>query len=279
MRPDGRAMRRSDFDYVRQVVRTDSGVELGPDKEYLVESRLAPVARQDGSSGLEGLIARVRAGSSAHRAQVVDALTTHETYFFRDVHPFDALRTEIIPNLLTAHPGRRLAIWSAAAATGQEPYSLAIMILEHFGSVPVSILASDLSHSCVETGRRGCYSQIEVNRGLPAKLLVKYFERDGLRWCVQDRVRAMVSFRELNLMQPWPVLPPMDVIMLRNVLTYFAPQTRCTVLERATDLLRPGGVLLLGGSETTIGCDPGLTWTRIDKTVCYRKGGVPDGQP
>jgi chemotaxis protein methyltransferase CheR len=270
-------MKRSDFDFVRDVVRAESGVVLGADKEYLVESRLAPVVRQHEMDGLEALIARVRAGAAEHRAQVVDALTTHETYFFRDVHPFDALRTKIIPDLLAERPQRRLTMWSAAAATGQEPYSLAMMLQEHFSSVPVSIVATDLSRSCVEVGRRGSYSQMEINRGLPARLLVRYFDRDGLRWCVQDRVRAMVSFRELNLVRPWPALPPMDVILLRNVLTYFDLDTRREVLRRAAAALRPGGVLFLGGSETTIGSDPGLVWTRIGKTVCYRKGVAPDG--
>ena len=261
-----------DSKFVRELVRDQSSISLGENKEYLIEARLAPLARREGLDSIAALIDEVRAGRSHLRDEVVGALATHETWFFRDHNPFEALREVVIPALLADDPGRRLALWSAAASTGQEAYSLAMLLLEHFpGAKGASILATDLSADVLDRAGTGSFNQFEVNRGLPAPFLVKYFERQGLRWQLHDRVRSLVSFRQMNLAEPLPSIPPMDIVFLRNVLIYFEPETRAGVLERINRVLRPGGYLFLGSTETTYGLDAALTRVRLGTTTCYQR--------
>jgi chemotaxis protein methyltransferase CheR len=260
----------ADFQFVRQLVRDDSALALPDGKEYLVESRLASLAEREGLGSVAELVERVRTGAPALRQHVVEALATHESLFFRDVHPFDALRQVIIPAALQAGGGRRLTLWSAAAAAGQEAYSLALMMREHFPKVQVTILATDLSHEVLGRAEAGRFSQLEVNRGLPAAMLIKHFVRDGREWLLHDDVRRMVTFRQLNLAMPLSRIPPMDVVFLRNLLIYFDSQAKETLLNRVSDVLRPGGYLFLGAAETTYGLDNSYERVQVGRSICYR---------
>ncbi len=268
-------MTDQDFDVVCKLLRERSAVVLEPGKEYLVEARLGPLARRLQFGSLEDLIARLRTepDNGLHR-QVVEALLTGETSFFRDRHPFEALRKSVLPELIAKRRGeRRLNVWCAAASTGQEPYSFALLVREHFPELAgwtLSLLATDLSADVLARARAGRYNQIEVNRGLPASLLVKYFEQHGTDWELKPAVRAMVDFREVNLARPWPPLPAMDLVLLRNVMIYFDVDTKKTVLGRLARLLRPDGYLLLGGAETTFNLDPSYRHVESLKAGFYQ---------
>jgi chemotaxis protein methyltransferase CheR len=263
------------FDYIRKLVQDSSAITLEAGKEYLVESRLAPLARQHGGGSLQELVSTLRSKPFGPlHSQVVEAMTTNETSFFRDIHPFEVLKISVLPKLLAARAGRRsLTIWSAACSSGQEPYSIAMLILEHFPSLwdwDVQILATDLSEQVLDRARRGAYTQLEVNRGLPAQLLVKYFDRQGLHWHISHEVRKRVRFLRMNLIEPWPLLPMFDLVFIRNVLIYFAPETKRAILTRMRKQMAADGTLLLGGAETTLGIDE--CWLRENhgKTSTYR---------
>jgi chemotaxis protein methyltransferase CheR len=205
---------------------------------------------------------------------VVDALTINETSFFRDAHPFEALRTHILPELIEKRrASRTLRIWCAACSSGQEPYSVALTIKEHFPELAgwrVELVGTDLSPTMLDRAREGRYSRLEVNRGLPARLLVKYFEQDGTDYRIDDSVRRMVTFRPHNLASPWPSLPQTDVVFMRNVLIYFGLETKREILTKVKRVLRPDGYLLLGGAETTVHVDDTFTRTPIGRTTFYR---------
>jgi chemotaxis protein methyltransferase CheR len=252
-----------EFDYVCRLVRDRSGVVLEAGKEYLVDARLTPVARQCELRSVSELVGKMRAApDEGLAARVVEAMVTTETSFFRDLHPFESLRTAILPELIfRRRDERRLSVWFAACSTGQEPYSFALLVREHFPELAgwrLDLLATDLSAEVLTRARAGRYSQIEVNRGLPAALLVKYFYQHGATWELNEDVCRMVQFRELNLTRPWPVLPRMDLIFLRNVMIYFDADAKKSILGRVGRLLWPDGYLLLGGSETTLGLSESL---------------------
>jgi chemotaxis protein methyltransferase CheR len=249
-------MTPGEFDYICRLVRDRSGIVLDAGKEYLVDTRLTPVARQAQLGSVSDLVGRLRAGPDNGLAgRVVEAMVTTETSFFRDLHPFETLWTTILPDLIRRRQDeRRLVIWFAACSTGQEPYSVALLIREHFPGLlgwRLELLATDLSADVLVRARAGRYTQIEVNRGLPAALLVKYFRQHGATWELSSDVRRMVEFRELNLTRPWPALPRADVVFLRNVMIYFDAETKKSILDRVARVLRPDGYLLLGGAETT----------------------------
>ena len=253
-------MTPGEFDYICRLVRDRSGIVLEAGKEYLVDARLTPVARQRQLGSLSELVGRLRAGPDDGLAdRVVEAMATNETSFFRDLHPFESLRTAVLPDLIRRRRDeRRLGVWCAACSTGQEPYSIAMLLREHFPELTgwrLDLLATDLSGEVLGRAREGRYSQLEVNRGLPAALMVKYFRQHGGTWELSEDVRRMVEFRELNLTRPWPVLPRMDLIFLRNVMIYFDVDTKKTILGRVARLLRPDGYLVLGGAETTLNLD------------------------
>jgi chemotaxis protein methyltransferase CheR len=268
------------FEYVRKLVRERSAIVLEPGKEYLVEARLGPVARLNGFASIDDLVTELTKQSfnSTHR-QVVEALTTNETHFYRDIHPFEALKKEILPKLLEARAGERaLTIWCAACSSGQEPYSLAMMLREAFPQLrtwKVSILGTDLSTAMLARARAGRYNQLEVNRGLPAPLLVKYFTKDGTEWVLAEEIRKMVEYREMNLAERWPVLPRMDLVVLRNVLIYFDPKTKQEILGRVRTLLKPDAHLLLGSAETTISLDDQFERVQIGGAALYRQVDKP----
>jgi chemotaxis protein methyltransferase CheR len=266
-----------DFEYMRTFIRARAAIALDPGKEYLVETRLQPVALREGFADLAALVRRLRAGPpAALELAVVEALTTNETSFFRDWRPFEALRTSILPDLLARRASsRRLNVWSAACSGGQEIYSLAMLLREHFPQLAtweVALHATDLSTEMVERTRAGRFTQLEVNRGLPAPLLVKYFKRDADAWCVDPSLRALVRASQLNLAGLWPTLPMMDLVLLRNVLIYFDVPTKKLVLDHLRQKLAPGGVLFLGTAETTLGVTEGYVCAEAAGTTFFRVG-------
>jgi chemotaxis protein methyltransferase CheR len=265
----------SDFDYIRAFVRERSAIVLEPGKEYLVESRLKPLARELGVATIDELVAQMRTGRVDLERAVVEAMTTNETSWFRDHHPFEMLKAHVLPELIAARRARReLHIWSAACSTGQEPYSLVMLLRDSFpelGGWDVRILATDLSTEVLERAREGKYAQLEANRGLPAPMLVKWFERAGMGWQVTPAIRDAVEFRQLNLVHPWPAIGTFDLVLLRNVLIYFDLETKRDVLERVHGALSPDGFLLLGAAETTINAHDGFERVAFDRAGILRR--------
>ena len=247
-----------DYDYLRRLLKERSGLVLAADKQYLVESRLLPVARRAGVAGLGDLVQKLK-GSQAEPlvVEVVEAMTTNESFFFRDKIPFEHFRASIMPALLAARAAqRRIRIWCAAASTGQEPYSLAMALKEMAGSIAgwrIEIVATDLSNEVLEKARAGIYSQFEVQRGLPIQLLVKYFSQIGDTWQIAPDIRAMVQYRALNLLGDFSHLGTFDLVFCRNVLIYFDQATKIAVLDRIARITDRGGYLVLGAAETVIG--------------------------
>ena len=245
-----------DYDFLRKLLKERSGLDLSADKQYLVESRLIPLARRVGLPGIAELVAKIRTGAEALTSEVVEAMTTNETFFFRDKIPFDHLREAILPALVRARASRRsLRIWCAASSTGQEPYSIAMCVKEFAGlsGWRVEIVATDLSQEVLEKSKAGLYSQFEVQRGLPIQMLVKYFAQTGELWQLNAEIRAMVQHRQLNLMQDFSHLGTFDVIFCRNVLIYFDQETKVRIFERMSRMLESDGVLALGAAETVVG--------------------------
>lgn len=269
------AITTGEFDFVREMIRKKSGIVLEPGKEYLVEARLSALARQQKLESASALIAKVQGsiGDPLHKL-VVEAMTTNETSFFRDLHPFEALKRVVIPALVASRSATKsLSIWCGASSTGQEPYTIAMTLRESIPDIDswkLTFIATDLSSEMVARSRAGKYNQIEVNRGLPAMLMVKYFTKQGLEWEISPKIRSMVDFREMNLTQPWAGLPSFDVVFMRNVLIYFDAETKKDILRRVRGLLRPDGYLFLGSAETTMGLDDGFERTQIEKSGCYR---------
>lgn len=261
--------------YVCTLVRRHSAIELDAAKAYLIEARLAPLARRHGLASAEELVGRLQAQADPIlRRQAVEAMTTNETSFFRDSHPFEALRSTIIPDLMRTCAARRtIDIWSAACSTGQEAYSIAMSLRENFPELrswKTRILGTDLSDEVLQKAGAGKFSQIEMNRGLPASLLAKYFRRDGLQWELDPEIRAMATFTKLNLIEQWPALPTMDIVFLRNVLIYFAPNVKKMILEKVRKIMAPHAVLFLGAAETTMGLDDMFLRVQIGNSVYYR---------
>jgi chemotaxis protein methyltransferase CheR len=262
------------FDWVRQLVHRESAIVLAPGKEYLVEARLLPLARKLGLADVGELVDSVRNRPNPDATRrIVEALTTNETSWFRDGDPFTALTSTVLPALVAARgPNERLQIWSAACSSGQEPYTIAMLLedsLPNAGS-RVSITATDLSREMVERTKAGRFSQLEVNRGLPAPMLVRHFTRVGAEWEVSASLRRMVTAAECNLAAALPRMGPFDVVYLRNVLIYFDLSTKQAILRRVRELMRPDGWLFLGAAETTLGVDE--TWERvvIGRSSAYR---------
>jgi chemotaxis protein methyltransferase CheR len=249
-------MTAQEFEVIQKLVLDRSAIVLEAGKEYLVETRLAPIVRQLNLNSIGELIAQLRCQpTNGLYRQIVEAMVTTESSFFRDRLPFDDLRKVVIPDLMTRRRDeRRLQIWCAACSTGQEPYSIALQIRDHFPLLAgwnISLLATDLSRQVLDKAREGRFNQIEVNRGLPATMLVKYFEQHGTNWQLTPAIRSMVDFQEMNLAHGWPVLPRMDLVLIRNVMIYFDVETKKAILGRLARVLKPDGYLLLGGAETT----------------------------
>jgi chemotaxis protein methyltransferase CheR len=266
----------AEFTYISDMVRQRSAIVLEPGKEYLVEARLAPLVRELGLESIGALVTRLRLPAGAALAdRVTEAMTTNETSFFRDVAPFQALRTTVVPPLLKARAAqRRLRVWCAASSSGQEPYSIAMTLDDAFPELrdwDVSITATDLSKEMVARGRSGLYKALEVNRGLPAPMLVRYFTKVGVDYQLKDEIRSLVEFTELNLIGTWPAFPTFDIVFLRNVLIYFDVDTKRTIIGRVKRLLAPDGYLFLGAAETTMNIDDGFERVPVDRAGCYRR--------
>jgi chemotaxis protein methyltransferase CheR len=247
-----------DYEYLRSLLKARSGLMLSAEKHYLVESRLLPVARKAGLFNLTGLVSRLKAPDAEPLIiEVVEAMTTNESFFFRDKVPFDHFRETIIPTLLaTRAASRRIRIWCAAASTGQEPYTLAICLKEmgkELRGWRVEILATDLSTEVLEKAKSGIYTQFEVQRGLPVLSLIKYFSQLGELWQIAPEIRGMVKYLPLNLLHDFSQLGKFDVVLCRNVLIYFDQATKTDVLDRIAGVTEGDGYLVLGGAETVVG--------------------------
>ena len=262
------------FDWVRQLVHRESAIVLAPGKEYLVEARLLPIARSMGLPDVGQLVDSVRTRPSPESTRrIVEALTTNETSWFRDGDPFTALTSTVLPSLLAARgPAERLQIWSAACSSGQEPYTIAMLLEDALPNAAsrVAVTATDLSREMVERTRAGKFSQLEVNRGLPAAMLVRHFARAGTEWQVSPSLRRMVTASECNLAAPLSRMGPFDVVYLRNVLIYFDLPTKQAILRRVRALMRPDGWLFLGAAETTLGVDDSWERVVIGRSSAYR---------
>jgi len=273
---NGRRMAINEFTWVQQLLLEHAGILLEPGKEYLAESRLAALADNEGYPSISALLDEAHADRDLGdlRRKVIEAMTINETSFFRDLHPFEALRKQILPALIQARASRRaLNLWCAAAASGQEAYSLALILREHFPQLAgwkVHILASDISEAMLARARAGAYNQMEINRGLPAALLVKHFRKTDVEWQIRDDVRGMVDFRRINLTGPWPPIPPMDVVLMRNVLLYFDVPTKRSILQRVECAMKRDGVLILGSGETTLNLADSFKPAQYGRAIAYR---------
>jgi chemotaxis protein methyltransferase CheR len=265
-----------DYDYLRKFLKERSGLVLSPDKQYLVESRLAPVARKAGFANLSELVGKLRRADERLAIDVVEAMTTNESFFFRDKIPFEHFRDTVMPALLAARAAqRRIRIWCAAASTGQEPYSLAISLKEMKDKLAgwrIEILGTDLSVEVLEKAKAGIYSQFEVQRGLPIQMLVKYFNQVGDTWQIAPEIRAMVQYRPLNLLGDFASLGSFDLVFCRNVLIYFDQGLKIDVLNRLARVIEQDGYLILGAAETVVGL------TDVFKLLPEKRGlYVPNG--
>ena len=259
------------FDWLCGLLRRRTGVCIDQSKQYLVVARLMPIVKQRKIPSLETLIDRVRQGiDPSLEKDVLCAMMTHETSFFRDKAPFEALRQVIADLVPRRATDKQLTIWSAACSTGQEPYSLAMTLLEHFRELAatwrIRIIATDFSEPILARAREGVFSELEINRGLPPALLKKYFRPLQGRFSIVQECRQLIEFRSMNLNGTWPMLPLADVILLRNVMLYFDVPTRSALVGRVRRVLRPDGALFLGGAETMIGIDDG--WDRVVHGGC-----------
>ena len=279
-------MTPQDFEWLRKFLKERSGLTLSADKEYLLESRLLPLTRRNGLTTLGELVARLKTPGNADLVfSVVEAMTTNETFFFRDKIPFDHLRDTILPALIAARAKeKRIRIWCAAASSGQEPYSIAMLLRSmapHLRGYRVDLLATDLSVAVIERAKQGTYSQFEVQRGLPIRLLVRHFTQAGDTWHIASDIREMVQFRTLNLLQDFAPLGMFDVVLCRNVLIYFDQPTKIAVLERLARQVPQDGYLILGAAETVVGLSeafrpiPERRGLFVPSAVAKRQSSVP----
>ncbi|VAW18634.1 Chemotaxis protein methyltransferase CheR [hydrothermal vent metagenome] len=250
-------MKSEEFQTISDFVRNSSGIILSQSKEYLVDSRLKPIAEQFGFADVGALARGLERANREVKLAVTDAMTTNETFFFRDKTPFALFEEIILPNIVkTQRSSGRLRIWCAASSTGQEPYSLAMLLLKHkrlWAGMRAEILATDISPTAIEKAKEGRFSQFEVQRGLPVQLLVEHFTQDGTHWIISDQIRQMVKFSQLNLLDPYHSIGTVDVVYCRNVLIYFDAETKRKVLTSVRRVMRETGYLVLGAADTVMG--------------------------
>ncbi|MCF7764068.1 MAG: protein-glutamate O-methyltransferase CheR, partial [Verrucomicrobia bacterium] len=240
----------AEFNYIRQLVNNHSAIALDETKEYLVEMRLAAVIRKLGIASISELILKLQSGTDEKlRLLVGESMTTNETSFFRDIHPFEALKSDVMPDLFKRRQTERtLSIWCAASSSGQEPYSIAMILRDHFPELlgwKLDFLATDISEQVLTQAREGRYNQLEVNRGLSSSHLQNHFQADGRQWVVNNQLRKMIRFESMNLNERWLPMPPLDLVFIRNVLIYFGVDTRKKILERIGTMMRPDGYLFV----------------------------------
>ena len=250
-------MSPEDIDHLASTLKARSGLILGADKTYLIESRLSPVARREGFANVAALLTALRAKRDEKLiVAVTDAMTTNETFFFRDKTPFDQFKSDVLPALAKARMSGDIKVWCAACSTGQEPYSLAMLMEDmraQYPRVSLDILATDISDRCLEKAQAGLYTQFEVQRGLPITMMVKHFEKVDEMWRISPKMRSSVRFKKANLLDDLRAIGRQDVIYCRNVLIYFDLETKKRVLEQMATLLPDDGYLLLGAAETVLG--------------------------
>ncbi len=270
--PTSTEIHAENYRFLQEHVYSESGIVLEQDKHYLFESRLGPIAKEMGLGSVNDLCALVRATRPADLSRrVVEAMTTNETYFFREPAHYDAIKNILLPRLRKERcDTRSLRFWSAASSTGQEAYSLAMLLLENgFEDWNVQILGTDYSAPVVERARAGVYQQIEVNRGLPTPMLVKHFRRSGVDWHIGDRVRQMCRFETIDLRRSMRSLGPFDLVFCRNVMIYFDAETKKNILRELHGTLFRGGWLLLGGAETAFGADQWFDRQPVGTALAY----------
>jgi chemotaxis protein methyltransferase CheR len=267
-----------DYAFVQALVRKHASIILNVGQEYLVRSRLEPVARQAGLPDLGALVQRLRREPYGKlHAIVVEAMTTNETSFFRDLHPYEALKKHILPDVIKRRRlERAMNVWSAACSTGQEPYSIAMLLAStpELAGWNVRVLATDLSKNAIARAQTGTYSAHELGRGLPKKALAEHFDRDGQVYRIKPAVRAMIDWKPLNLAEPLPKLPSFDIVFMRNVLIYFSPETCAAILKRVHGAMNKKGFLILGTTENMLGLPVGFEATTLGKTTVYRPLGA-----
>lgn len=250
-------MKTGDYEFIAQLVKERSGLVLQTGKEYLLESRLLPVARNNGMETLEQLVSAMRvATGEGLRVAVNEAMTTNESFFFRDKTPFDVFKNTMLPPLLESRASiKSLRIWCAAASSGQEPYSLAMIIkdIPELANWRVEILGTDISNAILEKAKSGMYSQFEVQRGLPVNLLMKYFKQNGEFWQIDSSIRSMVTYKNFNLLDDFKSLGRFDIVFCRNVLIYFDSETKGKVMDKIAQVLSPDGYMILGSAESVFG--------------------------
>ncbi len=266
------------FRFFAEMVKEHSGIALVKGKEYLLESRLNELAKILGLKDIDALYKKAKFQMTPRlKEQIIEAMTTNETYFFRDQHPFDALRKHIIPEMIERNAAKKsLKFWSAACSTGQEPYSISMIINEHFPALAnwqVSITATDISKQAISKGMAGRFTQVEVNRGLPITLLIKYFKQQGAFWVVNEKLKRPMRFKQMNLMGPFIGINGMDIVLCRYVLIYFDHDTKKQILEKIVKVMNPGGYLLLGATETPVGLPPSMKRKSFGRSVCWQKDG------
>ena len=264
-----------DLKFLSGVVAEFSGNVIPPRQAYMLEQQLKPVAKSVGLTSVTELVGKMRkTPSSILSTQVAEAVTVNETSFFRDNHPFVALEKKVIPDLIVKNQAtKKLRIWCAACSCGQEPYTIAMVLRESFPQLKnwkVEIIATDLSDEVLQKSKSGLYSQLEVNRGLPVKKLIKFFDRNGSNWQVKKELRDLIQFRRLNLTAAFPQLGEFDVVFIRNVLIYFDQSTKAQILNRVRRVMRSDGYLFIGSAETTIGLGVPFKREEVDVSVCYR---------
>lgn len=262
------------FDYLRRFIKEHAAIVIDPGKEYLIEARLGPVAKELGFLSVDALLSEMKVKPTDKiKSKVIDAMTTNETFFFRDIHPFDLLKNHVIPDLVEKKQReKKLNIWCAAASSGQEPYTIAMVLKDHEAALKgwtINFIASDLSEKMLEKAKLGIYNQLEVNRGLPMPYLVKYFDKVGASWQLKKEIRDMISYQKINLMNQWQVTG-MDLIFMRNVLIYFDLDTKKDIFKRLETVLNPPGYLFLGGAETLLGISDEFKRIGINKVPCYQ---------
>ena len=278
----GRALRgkslsisAEDFQAVQKFLYANSGISLAAGKEYLVEGRLQSLVFDGEFDDLHALIVALKINSNSSLGKkVVEALTTNETSFFRDKHPYETLKTAVIPELLkNPQAGKQIQIWSAASSSGQEAYSLAMLLADSFAWATdwkIKIVASDISEEMLAKCRSGIYSQFEISRGLPAHYLPRFLQRIESQWQIKPEIREYIDFRYLNLFEPWTGLPRLDIIFMRNVLIYFDSDTKKAILEKVLRVLKPGGYLFLGSGETPMGLENRFQSTDFSTSACFK---------
>lgn len=268
-------IRPDTFQYIRDALHERTAIRLMDNKSYLVETRLSVLAKRNGLANVDALVDQLRVpGSAVLWNEVVDAMTTNETSFFRDGKPFEVLRDKVLPALTEkSQDTRQLHVWSAASASGQEAYSIAMLWKEIRNQHPLwdlEILATDISSKMLERGRAGSYSNLEVMRGLSEQRRADNFQRSGDRWVINEQLKKNVKFQYLNLIDGWPSLPKMDIVFIRNVLVYFDHPTKCNLFAKVRRIMKPNGFLFLGGTESALTIDDQFERVFDSGSSCYR---------